>query len=87
MQKVNFCAYFSKGVADNVAVWDIDEFFIPKGENKNMLDLIDSSNSDGPLDSEVSRKFAGQEGQNSRWHGGRGWADDNAHPYCFLEIR
>ena len=86
-QKVNYCAYFSKGVADNVAVWDFDEFFIPKGNNKNMLDLIDNSNSNGPLDPEVSGKFSEQVGPNPSWRGGPGWADQNAHPYCFLEIR
>ena len=52
-----------------------------------MLDLIDNTNSDGPLDSAVSNRLTEQAGPNPRWHGGRGWADMNAHPYCFLEIR
>ena len=38
--QVNLCTYYSKGVADYVGIWDFDEFFIPKGENKNLLDVI-----------------------------------------------
>ena len=86
-KKVNLCAYFAKGVADNVAVWDFDEFFIPKGDNKNMLDVIDRANSNGPLDPEISNGFAELKASNSDWRGGPGWADRNAHPFCYLQMR
>jgi hypothetical protein len=38
--QVNFCAYFSKGLSNYVGIWDFNEFFIPKGENKNILDVL-----------------------------------------------
>jgi len=38
--QTNLCTYFSKGTADYVGVWDLEEFFIPKGENKDLLDVI-----------------------------------------------
>ena len=37
---VNMCMYYSKGVADYVGVWDFDEFFQPRGANKNLLDVV-----------------------------------------------
>ena len=85
--QVNFCAYFAKGVSDHVAVWDFDEFFIPKGGNENMLDAIDKAHSKGPLDSRISSRFTELEVPNSEWRGGPGWADGNAHPFCFLQMR
>ena len=85
--QVNFCSYFAKGVADNVAVWDFDEFFIPKGGNKNILDVIDRANSNGPLDPDVSGRFTELKAPNADWRGGPGWADGNAHPFCFLQMR
>lgn len=37
---VNMCTYYSKGVADYVAVWDFDEHFWPLGNNTNIMDVI-----------------------------------------------
>ena len=88
--QVNFCTYFSKGVADNVGIWDFDEFFIPKGENKNLLDVIEKAASPNKLDI-FDRKNVTNSGSSSGsgsadWTGGRGWADGSAHPYCFLKL-
>ena len=83
---MNFCTYFSKGVADYVAIWDFDEFFIPRGKNKNLLDVIENAYQAEPLDPEISRKFAESNSDNSLWTGGRGWADGNGHPFCFLQV-
>ena len=34
------CSYYSKGTADYVGVWDYVDFFIPRGLNQNVLDLL-----------------------------------------------
>ena len=34
------CSYYAKGCADYVGVWDFDEFFQPRGQNKNILDVL-----------------------------------------------
>ena len=70
-----------------MAVWDFDEFFIPIGDNRNILDVIDRANSNGPLDPEISGRFIEQQVSNSDWRGGPGWADGNAHPFCYLQMR
>ena len=39
------CTYYSKGVADYVGIWDFNEFFIPRGDHKNLLDVIKATTS------------------------------------------
>lgn len=86
--QVNFCTYYSKGVADYVAIWDFDEFFIPRGKNKNLLDLIDNTHPTAPLDIEIAKTHEKSNTNNEMWKGGPGpgWASGNGHPYCFLQI-
>ena len=40
--QVSTCLYLSKGLAKHVAVLEIDEFFIPKGDNWNYSDVLSS---------------------------------------------
>jgi hypothetical protein len=76
---VNMCTYFSKGVADYVAVWDFDEFFIPMGKHQNILDIIGVH--DVSPRSPVHRDgYASPDD----WKGGRGLADYDGHPLCYL---
>lgn len=37
----HLCLYYAKGLADYLAVWDVDEFFVPHGSNQNLIDLLD----------------------------------------------
>ena len=37
---INMCSYYSKGTADYVGVWDFEDFFIPRGANQNVLDVL-----------------------------------------------
>jgi hypothetical protein len=81
---VNMCLYLAKGVADYVAVWDTDEYFIPKPPHHTIMDVIRSAESPQPLqpfpnDTDV---FA----LSANWKGGRGWADGHAHPFCYLHL-
>ena len=77
--------YYSKGMADYVGVWDFDEFFQPRGENKNILDVINAMESPlGPVrktvPSELNAVDVFKSGQRAR----RGMADSDGHPFCYL---
>jgi hypothetical protein len=48
INQVNMCTYLAKGVTDYVGIWDIDEFFIPKGRFGNILDVISSLEAPAP---------------------------------------
>jgi len=47
INQVNMCVYLAKGVADYVGIWDVDEFFIPKGRFGNLLQVIQSTEGGG----------------------------------------
>lgn len=81
---VNMCLYLAKGVADYVAVWDTDEYFIPKLPHHSIIDVIRSAESPKPLKPfpPDTDPFA----LSSNWKGGRGWADGHAHPFCYLHL-
>jgi Glycosyltransferase family 92 len=83
--QINMCFFLTKGVTDYVAVWDNDEFFIPKGKNKNMLDVIRAAESPTPLQSFPSDDATFQHLKHT-WKGGPGWADGYAHPFCYLQM-
>ena len=79
------CLYYSKGAADFVGVWDYDEFFQPRGSNKNLIDVIKAMESpSGPIayfhpngTDPIALHRAG-------WKPRRGMADGEAHPFCYL---
>jgi hypothetical protein len=82
---VNFCVYYLKGLADYVAVWDNDEFFIPKGAVTNIVDLVEASEPPAPLSMhpEGSDRYE----RMNTWEGGRGWATGDGHPYCYIQMQ
>ena len=88
---VNTCTYYAKGTADYVGVWDYDEFFQPRGANKNILDIIESVDFsaserktleiDGAMHWSVNEtKKIIEEG----WTPRKGMADGHAHPLCYI---
>ena len=79
---VNMCLYYTKGVADYLAIWDIDEYFIPKPPHHSIMDVIRSADSVAPLTPVVGDPFE----LFPKWKGGRGWADGDAHPLCYLML-
>jgi hypothetical protein len=93
---VNLCLYLAKGVADYVAIWDIDEYFIPKPPHVSIMDVIRYAESPFPLTplSLPSGSSASASGTGTasldpfkvfpNWKGGRGWADLDGHPFCYL---
>ena len=80
--QVNMCTYFAKGMADYVGIWDFDEHFIPLGNNSNILDLLDS------IESPVAIPYMHGSAKNTDiypfWAGGRGLADKDGHPLCYI---
>ena len=80
------CSYFSKGVADNVGVWDFDEFFLPRGQFNNIPDMLNSVGFKKGIQENFhpdprTKNFSEIQ---KNWKKGRGLADGNGHPYCYL---
>ena len=80
---INSCLYLSKGVADYLGVWDLNEFFVPRSPHNSVMDVVRSvstpNSSSLDLNAVVGHTAA-------TWTGGRGWADGNAHPFCYLNL-
>ena len=84
---MNFCTYYSKGLADNVGIWDFDEFFIPKGENRDLLDVIEKASAPAPQMALKGLKEEEANDSTALSRKGRGWADENGHPFCYLQLK
>lgn len=74
--QVNMCTYLAKGMAKYVAVWDVDEFFIPKGKNKNFGDVLSGFEGTSQTSQSVTVLPADEPPLN--------WADKYQHPFCYL---
>lgn len=71
-------------MTDYLGIWDTDEFFIPKGKNKSLLDVVNSASF--PPNETVDRVI--RKGLDKmEWNGGRGWADKDGHPFCYLKLQ
>ena len=81
---VNMCSYYSKGAADYVGVWDFDEFFQPMGKNKNLLDVLRAMGDPKGIIQNFHPKDADPDQIQLTWKGGRGVADGDGHPFCYL---
>jgi hypothetical protein len=81
------CSYYAKGSADYVGVWDFDEFFQPRGLNKNLLDVIDSVEpaKDAVPFAHDPRKTS-LDVYRTGWKPARGMADKDGHPFCYLVL-
>ena len=85
--QVNMCSYFSKGSAEYVGVWDYDEHFWPKGSFRSIPEVIAALESPRPLlPSDVHAPGAQAAQVVQRWRGGRGLADSDGHPYCYISL-
>ena len=81
---VNMCLYLTKGMVDYLAVWDIDEYFIPQLPHHSISDVIRAAEAPQPLEPlpPSSNPFE----LVNTWRGGRGWADGDGHPFCYLRL-
>jgi hypothetical protein len=80
------CTYLAKGNADYVGVWDFDEFFIPRGTNKNILDVLKKMDYSPNLPYSHPAGISSMELYKQGWKGGRGLADGDGHPFCYLSL-
>lgn len=79
----NTCLYLAKGAADHLGVWDLNEYFVPRPPHSSVLDVVRAAAAppgSNPSPSDVSGATA------ASWVGGRGWADGNSHPFCYLSL-
>jgi hypothetical protein len=81
---VNMCLFMAKGQADYVAIWDFDEFFIPKLPHNSIMDVVRFAEGSTPVPppppgEDIERALAG-------WQKGPGVADGDGHPFCYLVI-
>ena len=81
---VNTCSYYAKGSADYVGIWDFDEFFLPRGKYKNIPDVLNAMGDPKGVMPYYHSQGSDPERMRLTWNGGRGLADGNAHPFCFL---
>ena len=83
MLQLKTCLYLSKGLAEYVAVLDVDEFFIPKGFHSSFLDVLEGVHSTPSLDNFDSVAL-----QKSRDFGVKvnGQAERHRHPFCFITV-
>lgn len=82
---VNMCMYYAKGMADYVAIWDVDEFFIPHGENKNLLNLIAAADTMETIPNRYPDRTNLTLAKQS-YVSQRGMADGHGHPLCYIQL-
>ena len=74
-------------MADYVGIWDYDEFFQPRGANKNILDVINAMEaSTGPVRNTYPPNSNALDVHKAGWKPSRGMADDDGHPFCYLVL-
>ena len=78
------CSYYAKGSANYVGVWDYDEFFLPKGKYRNIPDILIAMGDPKGIVKNFHSLNADPVEVEGTWKGGRGLADGNGHPYCYL---
>ena len=81
---VNMCTYYAKGSAHYVGIWDFDEFFLPRGNNKNLPDVLQAMGDPKGITENFHPKNMSILDIQSFWKKGRGLADGRGHPYCYL---
>ena len=80
--QANACLYLGKGMAEHMMFQDVDEFFIPAVGVASIPAAIAAAQASKeltPLSAGADTSDAAQ-----RWRGGRGLADSDGHPYCYL---
>jgi Glycosyltransferase family 92 len=82
IMQINSCLYHSRGTAEYLLVIDLHEFFVPRGNNWNFLDVLKSIEA-----TEVVSESAEKGSQ----HGGtsvdiRGINAKHNHPACYITV-
>ncbi|RYH29751.1 hypothetical protein EON65_07410 [archaeon] len=82
---VNLCLYYAKGMADYIAIWDVDEFFVLNNPKyKTVVDLIEDVDSiEVPSNPYIGKSLAVI---NATYKTSKGMADNHAHPLCYIQL-
>lgn len=82
---VNMCLYLTKGMVDYLAIWDVDEYFIPMLPHHTIMDVIRAQQPTKPMVPLVEADLDPWQ-LTKTWRGGPGWADGDGHAFCYLQM-
>jgi hypothetical protein len=82
---VNMCLYLTKGMVDYLAIWDVDEYFVPMLPHHTIMDVIHAQEPSKPMIPLVEADNDPWKLTTS-WKGGPGWADGDGHAFCYLQM-
>jgi hypothetical protein len=82
---VNSCLYYAKGMADYVAVWDFDEYFIPKPPHNSIMDVVRSLSEPFSLAPHTAATAVDARTAQLQWNGAApGYATADGHALCYF---
>ena len=87
IMQINSCLYHSKGMAEYLLVIDLDEFFVPRGNNWNFLDVLKSIEATEVV-SDIAKKGSPNDAisKNKEAKKSHGWASKHNHPACYITV-
>jgi metallophosphoesterase superfamily enzyme len=87
IMQINSCLYHSKGMAEYLLVIDLDEFFVPRGNNSNFLDVLKSIEATEVV-SDIAEKGSQHGGISTKKEANKshGWANKHNHPACYITV-
>lgn len=93
VMQTNTCLYLAKGMAEYVLILDLEDFFIPRGNNWNFKSVMKSIQPDRQGKRHSRMLPLNSQGENGSITDKKrieesnfGWARDHAHPYCFISV-
>ena len=85
--QINSCLYHSRGMAEYLLVIDLDEFFVPRGNNWNFFDVLNSIKPTKAVSStskKGNQKDSISEAKKNNYS--HGWATKHDHPACYIKV-
>ena len=82
------CLHYSRGLAEYVYISDLHEFFVPKGRNRNFLDVLKSvePQNDLIIYSKMDTQKIDIWRDKKTTDSAHGWAAKHAHPFCYISV-
>lgn len=86
VMQINTCLYLSKGLAEFIFIANAHEFFVPQGKNWNFQDVFLSIAPKTNFERMDGKALDVWRKKNSSTDDSHGWAQQHAHPYCYLSV-
>ena len=86
VMQINTCLYLSKGLAEFILIANTHEFFVPQGNNWNFKDVFSSIVPKLNVDWKDEKTMDGWRMKNGTTDDSHGWAQQHAHPYCYISV-